>query len=393
MKKFNVTGICVPDKDYMVDISDKIAQIKKLIDDERYFAINRARQYGKTTTLYELRRRLSNEYLVIKISFEGLGDESFASAKQFCPAFLMQIVSALESPSVSVEAEYIEQWAANYNIKNFDLLSRHITKMCKGKKIVLLIDEVDRTSNNRVFLHFLSMLRKKFLARQGGDDYTFHSVILAGVYDIKNIKLKMLNEGIYEPVATEGKIYNSPWNIAANFDVDMSFNPTEISTMLSDYESDHKTGMDITEIAEEIYKYTSGYPFLVSRICQCIDEELGKCWSPNTVRQAVQKLLSESNTLFDDVIKNLKNDKELNEYVYDLLILGKSKLFMIYDSIVETGVRYGFFKKIGNGIDKVAISNKIFELLLTNYFIAKDLQNKNQIDSKFHNRRIFDILV
>jgi len=57
MKRFNVTGICVPEEHYMADISGKIAQIKKLIDNRGYFTINRARQYGKTTTLYEIRRR------------------------------------------------------------------------------------------------------------------------------------------------------------------------------------------------------------------------------------------------------------------------------------------------------------------------------------------------
>ena len=70
MKRFNVTGICVPAKHYMVDIKDKLIQIKKLIDEESYFTINKARQYGKTTTLYELRRYLQGEYLVIKISNE-----------------------------------------------------------------------------------------------------------------------------------------------------------------------------------------------------------------------------------------------------------------------------------------------------------------------------------
>ena len=46
------------------------------------------------------------------------------------------------------------------------------------------------------------------------DSYpTFHSVILAGVYDIKNLKLKMRPEETHQ--------YNSPWNIAAKFDVSM----------------------------------------------------------------------------------------------------------------------------------------------------------------------------
>ena len=79
MKKFNVTGTCVPEEHYMVDISGKIAQIKKLVDNRSYFTINRARQYGKTTTLSRLHKTLPEEYICARISFEGLGDESFGT--------------------------------------------------------------------------------------------------------------------------------------------------------------------------------------------------------------------------------------------------------------------------------------------------------------------------
>ena len=51
MKEFNTTAVCIPSKHYMADISERVAEIKKLIDAGKYFAINRARQYGKTTTL------------------------------------------------------------------------------------------------------------------------------------------------------------------------------------------------------------------------------------------------------------------------------------------------------------------------------------------------------
>ena len=84
MRSFNVTGLCLPEEDYMVDISSKIKQIKELVDSRCYFTINRARQYGKTTTLAMLKRALVDEYLVISISFEGLGDESFETAGAFC---------------------------------------------------------------------------------------------------------------------------------------------------------------------------------------------------------------------------------------------------------------------------------------------------------------------
>ena len=51
-KKFNVTGICIPRFHYMVDITDKIDEIiRDYIECDEYFVINRARQYGKSTTL------------------------------------------------------------------------------------------------------------------------------------------------------------------------------------------------------------------------------------------------------------------------------------------------------------------------------------------------------
>ncbi|MCL1919004.1 MAG: AAA-like domain-containing protein [Peptococcaceae bacterium] len=353
----------------MVDIGSKIDQIKKLVDNRCYFTINRARQYGKTTTLACLERKLRDDYIVVSISFEGIGDEGFESPEFFCRTFMELIQESLEF--VDVPNDYRESWVDGSSI-TFRGLSRHLTSMCRDKKIVLMIDEVDKTSNNRTFIHFLGMLRDKFLARKNGKDHTFHSVILAGVYDIKNIKLKMVNAGTYTPAPEENRLFNSPWNIAVNFNVDMSFNPTEIASMLLAYESDHHTGMDITTIAQEVYNYTSGYPFLVSRICQCLDEELGKNWTLDGVQEAVKILLDEKNTLFDDVFKNLEAYKELYDLIYSVLILGEQRNYVIDDPFIELGATFGFLK---NNNGKVAIANKIFEVRMANYFISKESRN------------------
>lgn len=64
-KRFNSTGVCVNRKHYMVDISNKINEIEELIDNEFYFTINKPRQYGKTTTLALLKKRLIDKYIVI----------------------------------------------------------------------------------------------------------------------------------------------------------------------------------------------------------------------------------------------------------------------------------------------------------------------------------------
>ena len=382
MKKFNSTGVCIPERDYMVDISGKLKQIMKLIADGCYFTINKARQYGKTTTLVMVQKALSAEYICVRLSFQGISIKSFETEETFCKMFVNEVTKALTRFS-SVSSEYINSWN-DETIDNLNVLNEHISKMCKGKKVVLIIDEVDRTSHNRAFVRFLGMLREKFMLRAEGVDNTFHSVIFAGVYDIKNIKLKLIGEGMYTPTEPENKMLNSPWNIAADFTVDMSFNPSEIATMLAEYEADHNTGMDIAAISEEIYEYTSGYPFMVSRICHHIDEKLNKDWTGDGVRKAVSIMLHEKNVLFDDVFKNLENNQALSKYIYELLILGDFKLFMNYEPMVSTGDRYGFFRKQNNGSSKVAISNKIFELLMTDYFIAKDLSDKKQITGVLH---------
>ena len=72
-KKFCTTGTCIPEKNYMVDLSNRIQQIiNQYIESGQYFTINRARQYGKTTLLYLLEKELrKQDYLVLSLSFEA----------------------------------------------------------------------------------------------------------------------------------------------------------------------------------------------------------------------------------------------------------------------------------------------------------------------------------
>ena len=361
-------GNCIPAENYMVDISGKIAQIKTLIDNGYYFTINRARQYGKTTTLGVLERAIKDEYAVASISFQAIGDTCFETENSFCEMFTELVQEALQF--VGLEASYTEQWV-DKNVSSFRLLSRHIKKMCKNNKIVLMIDEVDTSSNNRIFIRFLNMLREKYIARRNGKDFTFHSVILAGVYDIKNIKLKLINEGLHAPIETEGKIYNSPWNIAADFNVDMSFSPNEIASMLEEYEKDHKTNMDIELISAETHSYTNGYPFMVSRICQCVDETLGKDWTAKGIQDAVKILLAEKNVLFDDLLKNLENNNDLYELIYDVLVTGSLRTFTFGNPTIDLGFMYGIIEN-DKQFKRVTVSNRIYEIILTDYFISKD---------------------
>ncbi|MDR3594828.1 GxxExxY protein [Clostridium sp.] len=371
-KRFNSTGVCVSRKHYMVDISRKLEQIKKLIDNEFYFTINRPRQYGKTTTLNEINNTLGDIYLIINLSFEGIGDIVFEDEKIFCNKFLKLMIKELKF----ADKKESERLAGLSNeINDMEELSEVITNFVENaeKEVILIIDEVDKSSNNQLFLSFIGMLRNKYLAREMGRDFTFKSVILAGLYDVKSLKLKIRNE-------KEAK-YNSPWNIAVDFAVDMSFSPEEISTMLNEYCTENSISMEIDKISQELYFFTSGYPFLVSRLCQIIDEknycEEKKPWNIKEVQNAVKMLLEEKNTLFDSLVKNLENNEELYEYIQEIIVNGNDRSFNNYNPVIELGNIYGYLK---NKSGKVSLSNKIFGEVIYNYMVSKLENNYNKMD-------------
>lgn len=125
---------------------------------------------------------------------------------------------------------------------------------------------------------------------------TFHSVILAGVYDIKNLKLKIRPE--------EEHKYNSPWNIAA--------------------------------------------------ICKFLDEEISEnerfenisdVWTEQGVAAAVKLLLSESTPLFDSMVKQLDIYKDLRDMIRTLLYQGEKIPASPNEEPIKLGYMFGFLKE------------------------------------------------
>ncbi len=373
-KRFNVTGSCNPEWHYMVNTEKRFKAIEKLIDYGEYFTINRARQYGKTTMLDMIWHGLSDRYLIIPLSFEGLGDESFSSTHAFISTFREQVSRHLVS--ICQKEDLINIWRNGEATTLMDL-SAIITNFCKAchQPVVVTIDEVDKSCNNQLFLNFLGMLRELYLMRnKQGRDITFHSVILAGVYDIKNLKLRLRSD--------EERKYNSPWNIAADFNVDMTFHPEEIAQMLGDYENDMHTGMDIKAISEEIYKYTSGYPYLVSAICKIIDERLDAVWTLDCIQKAVKIIAKGENiTLIDDLSKNIENNAELRDFLYSIVINGQEYSYSMVDPVVRLANMFSYIKENQRG--KTMIHNLIFEEVLFVYFGNKTMREQGERISPF----------
>lgn len=159
-KTFNTTAVCIPGEHYMVDISGRLQKIKKMIAAKKYFTINRARQYGKTTTLQALFGYLQSEYYTVLLDFQTFDASKFKDGNIFSIAFAGSFLHALKRNRLS-ENTALEKACAD--LKNAAVISNSIFSLkelfeclrdicaASDKPIVLMIDEVDSASNNQVF--------------------------------------------------------------------------------------------------------------------------------------------------------------------------------------------------------------------------------------------------
>lgn len=373
-KYFNTEGACSPKRHYMVKLNNRLRQIKEqYVDMGKYFVINRGRQYGKTTTLRALAEYLSEEYMVLSLDFQMISSANFADEDSFSRAIIRQISRAIRDQKELREVfdalqEKIENGKSGGTI---DRLFDACSEMCRisTKPVVMMIDEADSASNNQVFIEFLAVLRGYYLSKDSTP--TFQSVILAGVYDIKNLKQKLRPDCEHR--------YNSPWNIAANFDISMSLSADEIAGMLADYDADFHTGMDERAVADKIYAYTSGYPYLVSFICKLLDETISlredfsdrrKLWSREGICEAVKIILNSRVTLFDSMTHQLYEYPEMKQMLYQILFQGLRVPYNEQNPVIGLASMFGY---IVNCRGTVQVANRIFETCLYNLFISEEV--------------------
>ena len=374
-KRFNTTGTCFPQRHYMADVSAKFDVALKLVEYGEYFAINRPRQYGKTTMLYMLSDELrkSDEYIVFNTSFEGLGDAIFNDEKTFASGF----VSVL-GRYATVYAPNLVNWINEQSIKvdSLKILSDFITELVikADKKIILLIDEVDKSSNNQLFVSFLAMLRNKYLERSSFP--TFHSIVLAGLYDVKSLKLKLR--------PNEEAKYNSPWNIATDFNVVMELQPNEIVPMLEDYAAEQNVSMNTEGVAHALFYFTSGYPFLVSAMCKIVDEDImplksERIWTEFDIETAANKMIKSEHSItnFDTLIKNLENSPELYDLIYRLVIENEYIPYNLHAPVINFALQHGI---VSNGPEGLMIQNRIYREIIANYMTVKTIVERKSLN-------------
>ena len=165
----------------------------------------------------------------------------------------------------------------------------------------------------------------------------------------------------------------------------MNLDPNEIKPMLDDYVKERGVKMDTTSIAERLFYYTSGYPFLVSKLCKILDEQgvptrIKEEWATEDVDAAAVQLISETSANFDNLIKELENDAQLYRTVYEVAVEGEKRGFNHHNPTTNLGVLYGIFVN-RNGL--IAIHNRIYREVIVDYMTDKMHQEQLALGADF----------
>ena len=157
----------------------------------------------------------------------------------------------------------------------------------------------------------------------------------------------------------------------------MGFDAGQIREMLSEYEQDHRMGMDVGEMSGLLYSYTSGYPFLVSRICKILDEKVSEKYSPWTKEgflEAIKILSVEKNPLFDSLVNKLTDYPALGKMMRSILFAGDNIPYNPGNHVNDIASMFGFIR---NYQGNVSVANRIFETYLYDLFLSeKELNNR-----------------
>jgi len=351
MKRFfNVTGLCNPERHYMVDpLRGLNNTILELIQNEYYFTIHAPRQTGKTTLLRALMDQINagGNRICLYFSVETAGYRSITvddANKNINRAIV-------ESAKSFLPEEY---WPKHFDKAGEMSFKDFVTQWTRDlpKALVLLIDEIDSLYDD-VLISVLRQLRDGFQFRPGAFP---SSVALVGLRDVREYKEKVRDND--KSIGS-----GSPFNVKAKSLTISNFSRLQIAGLLQQYTDEGGQVFD-DEIIDLIYLLTGGQPWLVNALANEITVEIllrdtSKPVTIEIVNQAKENLIMRRDTHLDSLIDKLL-DARIRPIV-DAVISGADVMYDNFNDNLQYAVDLGIIQKSGSGI---MISNDIYKEII-----------------------------
>ena len=259
MKTFGTQGPVAPEKNYIVQRSDEIAEIVKRIKRRHYIVLHAPQKTGKTTLFRLVMDALAVEeptYFMIQLNFENrenLSKEDFYGdlRKDLCEEIKKVFQKRGDVPSEAL-SDFLENAEITDNI-SMRFFYKDFEKLLTNEQLVLFIEKfhgIPETIENG----FLASLRSIYNSRYKRCP---HSVVFESLEWF--IQRDMLSAV-------------SPFNIQDDYALP-NFSMEQVQELLGQYTAE--VGQTFApEVIAALHERTDGQPFLVNQVARILTEEL-----------------------------------------------------------------------------------------------------------------------
>ena len=309
-KFFNTAGACIPEDHYMVSVTHRFENLKKLIDDKHYFILHAPRQTGKTTMMLQLMEHLNKEekYIALYVNVEAAQAwrNNIAKVNQtIMNEFRIQA-------KVYLPSEYQPSSVCFENVG--DEFATFVTQWCLElpKPLVVFMDEVDALIGDGL-LSVLRQLRGGYTKRPRAFP---HALCMIGLRDIRDYR-------IYSDSSKRYIIGGSAFNIKEKSIHLSDFTYEQVKELYAQH-TEATNQKFTTPALQQIFELTQGQPWLVNALGRelCFDDYAiawNKTINKEDVNNAAEILIKRRDVHLDQLADKL-TEPRVEKIIQSILI-------------------------------------------------------------------------
>ncbi len=312
MKKFfNTAGACVPEKHYM--LTNDFTDLKKLIDNERYFILHAPRQTGKTTLMLQLMEQINKEdkYIALYINVE-VAQAWRNNVTEVNNTIINEFRIQTE---IYLPKQYQPSAACFENIGN--QFSLFLMRWCLEltKPLVIFMDEVDALIGDGL-ISVLRQLRSGYTKRPRAFP---HALCMIGLRDIRDYR-------IYSDSSQRYIVGGSAFNIKEKSIRLQDFTYEQVKELYAQHTE--ATGQNFTIHAlQRIFELTQGQPWLVNALARelCFDDYAipwEQTVTKEDVNNAAEILIKRRDSHLDQLADKLTEPRVAR--IIELILIGEN---------------------------------------------------------------------
>nr|VFJ55012.1 MAG: hypothetical protein BECKFM1743C_GA0114222_101495 [Candidatus Kentron sp. FM] len=310
MKTFCTAGPIRPDDHYSIPALSRwdTHEIRRLIQEKRYFVLHAPRQTGKTTCLFALMEELNaqGDYIALYVNVEPA-----QSARGNVREAMRTIVGSVAGNAhLYLDDRRLKEWVdgAFQEFGSHGALKGLLSRWSREnhRPIVLLLDEVDSLVGDTL-ISLLRQIRAGYPDRPGAFPQT---VLLCGVRDVRDYRIHVSDDRGDSQVITGGSAFNikSESLRLGNFSLD------DVAGLYAQHTEE--TGQVFEAgVIDYIFEQTAGQPWLVNALgyeaCFQAGGERDRTQpiTLETMADARERLIERRDTHIDQLADKLKESR------------------------------------------------------------------------------------